>query len=171
MVDGSALLDGTNGNTITNTGTMALVDGAPHPGGNFQGTFINNGTIQILSKGGSVGVNIPGGQTFTLTGSGSLTMGDGTATPTTISHTSAAPHSRTSNRPRDRNNPKSHQRQQQRNHQRKHFPGYEQPAASIGPRGRNHQHWNFEASNGGVLVIGSTTINNRRHHRDRRGEF
>ena len=78
VVDTTALLDGTNGNTITNSGTMQLVDGAGHPGGNFQGTINNTGTIQILSKGAGVGLNIPGGQTFTLTGTGSLTMGDGT---------------------------------------------------------------------------------------------
>ena len=78
VVDGSALLDGTNGNTITNSGTMALVDGAPHPGGNFQGILMNKGTLQILSKGNGVGLGIPGGQTFTLTGTGNLTMGDGT---------------------------------------------------------------------------------------------
>jgi hypothetical protein len=41
VVDYTALFDGTNGNTITNSGTMQLVDGAPHPGGNFQGTFNN----------------------------------------------------------------------------------------------------------------------------------
>ena len=93
VVDGSALLDGTNGNTITNTGTMALVDGAPHPGGNFQGTLMNNGTLQILSKGNGVGLSIPGGQTFTLTGSGSLTWGTAPRTPTTIRTTSAAQHS------------------------------------------------------------------------------
>ena len=79
VVDGTVLLDGTNGNTITNSGTMQLVDGATHPGGNFQGTLANKGTIQILSRGAGVGLNIPGGQTFTLTGTGSLTMGDGTA--------------------------------------------------------------------------------------------
>jgi hypothetical protein len=51
LLTASALLDGTNGNTITNSGTMQLVDGAPHPGGNFQGTLMNKGTLQILSKG------------------------------------------------------------------------------------------------------------------------
>lgn len=79
VIDTSALLDGTNGNTITNSGTMALVDGAPHPGGNFQGTINNSGVIQILSAGNGVGVSIPSGQTLTLMGSGSLTMGDGTS--------------------------------------------------------------------------------------------
>jgi hypothetical protein len=78
VVDSSALLDGTNGNTITNSGTMQLVDGASHPGGNFQGAMNNTGTIQLLSKGSGFGINIPSGQTFTLSGSGSLTMGDGT---------------------------------------------------------------------------------------------
>jgi len=79
VVDSTALLDGTNGNTITNLGTMQLVDGAPHPGGYFQGTINNTGTIQILSKGSQFGINIPAGQTFTLSGSGSLTLGDGTS--------------------------------------------------------------------------------------------
>ena len=79
VVDSTALLDGTNGNTITNSGTMQLVDGAGHPGGNFQGTMNNTGTIQVLSRGNQVGLNIPGGQTFTLMGSGSLTLGDGTS--------------------------------------------------------------------------------------------
>ena len=91
VVDSSALLDGTNGNTITNSGTMQLVDGASHPGGNFQGTLMNQGTLQILSRGNGVGLNIPGGQTFTLTGTGSLTMGDGTAMLITIRTTSVAP--------------------------------------------------------------------------------
>lgn len=45
VIDTSATLDGTNGNTITNSGTMQLVDGAGHPGGNFQGTFNNTGSI------------------------------------------------------------------------------------------------------------------------------
>ncbi|HEV3275881.1 MAG TPA: hypothetical protein VG860_03620, partial [Terriglobia bacterium] len=78
VVDTSATLDGTNGNTITNSGTMQLVDGAPHPGGNFQGTINNTGSIQLLSKGSGIGINIPGGQTLTLMGRGNVTMGDGT---------------------------------------------------------------------------------------------
>jgi fibronectin-binding autotransporter adhesin len=80
VVDTSATLDGTNGNTITNSGTMELVTGAAHPGGNFQGTVNNTGAIQILSAGNTgVGLSIPGGQTFTLMGTGNLTMGDGTS--------------------------------------------------------------------------------------------
>jgi fibronectin-binding autotransporter adhesin len=81
VIDGTVLLDGTNGNTITNSGTMQLVDGASHPGGNFQGTINNTGTIQVLSRGNQVGLNIPSGQTFTLMGSGNLTLGDGTSNP------------------------------------------------------------------------------------------
>ena len=69
----STTLDGTNGNTITNKGTLAV-----NVTSNVQGTINNTGTFQILSNSGQAGVNIPGGQTFTLMGSGSLTMGDGT---------------------------------------------------------------------------------------------
>ena len=69
----STTLDGTNGNTITNKGTLAV-----NVTSNVQGTINNTGTFQILSNSGQAGVNIPGGQTFTLVGSGNLTMGDGT---------------------------------------------------------------------------------------------
>jgi len=69
----STTLDGTNGNTITNKGTLAV-----NVTSNVQGTINNTGTFQILSNSGQAGVNIPGGQTFTLMGSGNLTMGDGT---------------------------------------------------------------------------------------------
>ncbi|HEX8816144.1 MAG TPA: hypothetical protein VF753_11635 [Terriglobales bacterium] len=79
VVDQSVLLDGTNGNTITNSGTMQWVDGASHPGGFVQGTINNTGIIQVLSQGNGVGIGIPSGQTFTLSGSGNLTMGDGTS--------------------------------------------------------------------------------------------
>ena len=79
VVDSTVLLDGTNGNTITNSGTIQVVDGAVHPGANIQGTINNTGSIQLLSKGSQFGINIPSGQTFTLSGSGSLTMGDGTS--------------------------------------------------------------------------------------------
>ena len=70
----STTLDGTNGNTITNKGTLAV-----NVTSNVQGTINNTGTFQILSNSGQAGVNIPGGQTFTLMGSGNLTMGDGTS--------------------------------------------------------------------------------------------
>ncbi len=69
----STTIDGTNGNTITNKGTLAV-----NVTSNVQGTINNTGTFQILSNSGQAGVNIPGGQTFTLMGSGNLTMGDGT---------------------------------------------------------------------------------------------
>jgi hypothetical protein len=75
--DTTVLFDGTT-NPVTNAGTLQLIDGASHPGGNFQGTVKNTKTIQILSKGDEIVANIPGGQTWTLTGSGSMTLGDGT---------------------------------------------------------------------------------------------
>ena len=70
----STTLDGTSGNTITNAGTMIVPATI-----NVQGTINNTATFQILSSpNNQVGLNIPSGQTFTLSGSGSLTMGDGT---------------------------------------------------------------------------------------------
>jgi hypothetical protein len=161
VVDSSALLDGTNGNTITNSGTMQLVDGAPHPGGNFQGTINNTGTIGILSKGNGVGLNIPGGETFTLTGTGNLTMGDGTANAYNnqdyisgatlvnqqliqgtggIENLTGFTNSGTinANIPTGANNLQ----------------------LVLGRAGASTNTGTIEASNGGVLVIGSTTINN-----------
>lgn len=79
VVDTTVTLDGTDGNTITNSGTMELVDGAPHPGGNFQGTINNTGSLQVESRGNGITLNIPSNQTLTLTGSGNVTMGDGTS--------------------------------------------------------------------------------------------
>ncbi len=162
VVDSTALLDGTNGNTITNSGTMQLVDGAAHPGGNFQGTMNNTGTIQVLSRGNQVGLNIPGGQTFTLMGSGSLTLGDGTSNSynnqTGISGGGTFV-----------------------NQQLVQGSGYVLNLASFNnsgtinanvPTGTNNLQLQLgragastntgilEATNGGVLVVGSTTINN-----------
>jgi len=162
VVDGSALLDGTNGNTITNSGTMQLVDGAAHPGGNFQGTINNTGTIQVLSHGNQVGLNIPGGQTFTLMGGGSLTLGDGTSNSynnqTGISgggtfvnqqlvqgsgyilNLTAVNNSGTinANVPTGTNNLQ----------------------LQLGRAGASTNTGTIEATNGGVLLIGSTAINN-----------
>lgn len=161
VVDSSALLDGTNGNTITNSGTMELVDGAAHPGGNFQGTINNTGTIQVLSKGSGVGLNIPNGQTFTLTGTGNLTMGDGTSNAYnnddyisggtlvsqqliqgtgSIQNLTAFSNSGTinANVPTGTNNLQ----------------------LILGRAGASTNTGTIEASNGGVLLIGSTTINN-----------
>ncbi|MGA9966687.1 MAG: hypothetical protein WBQ10_15930 [Terriglobales bacterium] len=162
VVDSTALLDGTNGNTITNSGTMQLVDGAGHPGGNFQGTINNTGSIQVLSKGNQVGLNIPGGQTFTLMGSGSLTLGDGTSNSynnqTGISGGGTFV-----------------------NQQLVQGSGYVLNLASfnnsgtinanvptgtnnlqlqLGRAGASTNTGTIEATNGGVLVVGSTTINN-----------
>src|SRR5262249_10303233 len=64
---------------VTNSGTFQVPDGAAHPGCNFQGTINNTGTIQLLSKGNQITAGIPGGQTWTLTGGGNLTLGDGTS--------------------------------------------------------------------------------------------
>ena len=161
VVDTTALLDGTNGNTITNSGTMQLVDGAGHPGGNFQGTVNNTGTIQLLSRGGGLGVNIPGGQTFTLTGTGSLTMGDGTANAYnnqdyisggtfvneqlvqgtgSILNLAGFNNSGTINA----NIP----------------TGSSNLQLQLGRAGASTNTGTIEASNGGVLVVGSTTIDN-----------
>ena len=162
VVDTTTLLDGTNGNTITNSGTMQLVDGAPHPGGNFQGTLNNTGTIQLLSKGNQIGLNIPGGQTFTLMGSGSVILGDGTSNSynnqTGISgggtfvnqqlvqgsgfilNLTGFNNSGTinANIPTGTNNLQ----------------------LALGRAGASTNTGIIEASNGGVLVVGSTTINN-----------
>jgi len=75
----STTIDGTSGNTVSNRGTLLLPDVFNNPGASFQGTVNNSGSIQIVSAGNSVGLSIPSGQTFTLMGSGSLTMGDGTS--------------------------------------------------------------------------------------------
>jgi len=161
VVDSSALLDGTNGNTITNSGTMQLVDGASHPGGNFQGTINNTGIIQVLSKGDGVGLNIPNGQTFTLTGTGNLTMGDGTSNAYnndnyisggtlvsqqliqgtgTIQNLTSFSNSGTinDNVPTGTNNLQ----------------------LVLGRAGASTNTGTIEATNGGALLIGSTTINN-----------
>ena len=162
VVDGTVLLDGTNGNTITNSGTMQLVDGAPHPGGNFQGTMNNTGAIQVLSRGNQVGLNIPGGQTFTLMGSGGLTLGDGTSNSynnqTGISGGGTFVNQQlvqgsgyilnlngfnntgtiNANVPTGTNNLQ----------------------LQLGRAGASTNTGTIEASNGGVLLIGSTTINN-----------
>ena len=161
VVDSSALLDGTNGNTVTNSGTMQLVDGASHPGGNFQGTLMNQGTLQILSRGNGVGLNIPGGQTFTLTGTGSLTMGDGTVNAynnqnyisgatfvnqQTVTGTGGILNLTGFNNSGiiNANVP----------------PGTNNLQLQLGRAGASTNTGTIEASNGGVLVVGSTTINN-----------
>jgi len=162
LVDTSVLLDGTNGNTITNSGTMQLVDGAPHPGGNFQGVVNNTGTIQILSKGSQIGAGIPGGQTWTLMGSGSLILGDGTdngynnqvgisgngifANQQLVQGTGYILNlpSFTNSGTINANIP----------------TGTNNLQLQLGRAGASTNTGTIEASNGGVLVIGSTTINN-----------
>jgi subtilase-type serine protease len=162
VVDSTALLDGTNGNTINNSGTMQLVDGAGHPGGNFQGTLNNTGTIQVLSHGNQVGLNIPGGQTFTLMGSGSLTLGDGTSNSynnqTGISGGGTFVNQQlvqgsgyilnltgfTNSDTINANVP----------------TGTNNLQLQLGRAGASTNTGTIEATNGGVLVVGSTTINN-----------
>ncbi len=161
VVDGSALLDGTNGNTITNSGTMQLVDGAAHPGGNFQGTLNNKGAIQILSRGNGVGLNIPGGQTFTLTGTGNLTMGDGTdnaynnqdyiSGATFVNQQTVTGTGNILNLTGFNNSGTINAN----------IPtGTNNLQLQLGRAGASTNTGTIEASNGGVLVVGSTTINN-----------
>jgi fibronectin-binding autotransporter adhesin len=78
-VDNSTIMDGTDGDTITNTGTMVLNDTGGNAGASFQGTISNSGSLQIESRGDAVTLNIPANQTLTVTGSGNVTMGDGTS--------------------------------------------------------------------------------------------
>jgi hypothetical protein len=161
VVDGTATLDGTNGNTITNSGTMQLVDGASHPGGNFQGIIDNTGTIQVLSRGNALGVNIPGGQTLTLTGTGSLTMGDGTANAynnqnyisgaTLVNQQLIQGTGNILNLTSFNNNGTINAN----------VPtGTNNLQLLLGRAGASTNTGTIEASNGGVLVVGSTTINN-----------
>jgi len=154
-------IDGTNGSTVTNLGTLVIPDQGGHPGAAFQGTLMNKATFQILSKGDGVGLNIPGGQTFTLTGSGSLTMGDGTSNTYNnqnfisggsfvnqqlvqgtggILNLTGFNNSGTinANVPTGPNNLQ----------------------LQLGRAGPSTNTGTIEASNGGVLLIGSTTINN-----------
>ncbi len=157
--DNSTTIDGTNGNTITNKGTLAL----PEAGGgaSFQGTINNLGTIQILPTANGVTLSIPGSQTFTLMGSGSVIMGDGTSnaynnkagfgggtlvnqqtiqgTGTILNLTSF-----TNSGIIDANIP----------------PGTNNLVLQLGRAGSSTNTGTIEATNGGVLQIGSTTINN-----------
>ena len=161
VVDSSALLDGTNGNTITNSGTMQLVDGASHPGGNFQGTINNTGIIQVLSKGDGVGLNIPNGQTFTLTGTGNLTMGDGTSNAynndnyisggTLVSQQLIQGTGNIQNLTGFSNSGTINANVP---------PGTNNLQLVLGRAGASTNTGTIEATNGGALLIGSTTIDN-----------
>jgi fibronectin-binding autotransporter adhesin len=73
-VSGDTTIDGTT-SAVNNKGALVIPNGASS---NFQGTMNNTGTFKVLSTGSSTGLNIPGGETFTLAGSGSVIMGDGT---------------------------------------------------------------------------------------------
>jgi hypothetical protein len=162
LVDGSVLLDGTNGNTITNSGTMQLVDGAPHPGGNFQGVVNNTGTIQILSRGSQISAGIPSGQTWTLMGSGSLILGDGTSNAynnqvgvsgngTFANQQLVEGTGYILNLPSFTNSGTINAN----------IPtGTNNLQLVLGRAGASTNSGTIEATNGGVLVVGSTTINN-----------
>jgi len=152
----STTLDGTNGNTIANKGTLAV-----NVTSNVQGTINNTGTFQILSNSGQAGVNIPGGQTFTLMGSGSLTMGDGTANAynnqnfisgaTLVNQQLIQGTGGILNLSSFNNSGIINANVQ---------PGANNLQLQLGRAGASLNTGTIEASNGGVLLIGSTTINN-----------
>ena len=157
--DNSTTIDGTNGNTITNKGTLDV----PEAGGgsSFQGTINNSGSMQILPTANGVVLTIPSGQTLTLMGSGNVTMGDGTSNAYnnkagwgggtlvnqqtiqgtgTILNVTAFTNSGTI----DANVP----------------PGTNGLILQLGRAGASTNTGTLEATNGGVLQIGSVTINN-----------
>ena len=73
---GGSLLDGTT-STVNNAGTMII----NYQDLQAQGTLNNTGTIQILAptdENGQVFLQIPNGENLTVTGTGSIVMGDGT---------------------------------------------------------------------------------------------
>jgi len=155
----STTMDGTNGNTITNKGTLAVSE--PQGGSSFQGTVNNSGTLQILPTANGVVLTIPSGQTLTLMGTGNVTMGDGTSnaynnkggwgggtlvnqqtiqgTGTILNLTSF-----TNSGTIDANIP----------------VGPNSLVLQLGRAGASTNTGTLEATNGGVLQIGSTTINN-----------
>jgi hypothetical protein len=156
---GNTTIDGTT-STVNNKGTLAIPgNGLPY----FRGTMNNTGTFQILanSSGGAI-LNIGNGQTFTLSGSGNLAMGDGTSNSYNnqnyisgggtfvnqqlvqgtggILNLTSFNNSGTinANVPTGSNNLQ----------------------LQLGRAGASTNTGIIEASNGGVLVVGSTTINN-----------
>jgi fibronectin-binding autotransporter adhesin len=158
--DNGVLFDGTT-NPITNAGTLQLIDGAAHPGGNFQGTVKNTRTIQLLSKGNQIVAGIPGGQTWTLTGGGSLTLGDGTnnsynnqngISGGTFVNQQLVQGSGFIFNPAGFNNSGTINADVP--------PGTNNLQLQVGRSGASTNTGTMEATNGGVLVVGSTTINN-----------
>jgi hypothetical protein len=155
----STTMDGTNGNTITNKGTLAVSE--PQGGSNFQGTINNSGSMEILPTANGVVLTIPSGQTLTLMGSGTLTMGDGTSNAYnnkagwgggtlvnqqtiqgtgTILNLTGITNSGTINA--------------------NIATGTNNLMLQLGRAGASTNTGTIEASNGGVLQIGSVTINN-----------
>jgi len=154
-------IDGTNGNTVTNLGTLVIPDQGGHPGAAFQGTLMNKGVFQILSKGDGVGLNIPGGQTFTLTGGGTMTMGDGTSNAynnqnfisgaTFVNQQTLTGTGGILNLTSFSNSGVINANV---------ATGPNNLQLQLGRAGASTNTGTIEASNGGVLLIGSTTINN-----------
>jgi hypothetical protein len=73
---GGSLLDGTT-STVNNTGTMVI----NYQDLQAQGTLNNSGTMQILAPtndNGQTFLQIPNGENLTITGKGTIIMGDGT---------------------------------------------------------------------------------------------
>jgi hypothetical protein len=158
--DSGVLFDGTT-SAVTNAGTLQVIDGAPHPGASFQGTIKNTRTIQVLSQGAQVIAGIPNGQTWTLTGSGSMTLGDGT-----------------DNSYNNQNGISGGTFVNQQLVQGTGFifnlAGFDNSGTinadvrtgsnnlqlQVGRSGASTNTGTMEATNGGVLVLGSTTINN-----------
>lgn len=152
----STTLDGTNGNTITNKGTLAV-----NVTSNVQGAINNSGAFQILANSGQTGVNIPSGQTFTLSGTGSLTMGDGTDNAY-------------NNQPFISGGTLVNQQTIQGTGEILNLTGFTNSGTinaniptgtnnllmQLGRAGASTNTGTIEATNGGVLQIGSTTINN-----------
>ncbi len=159
--ENSTTVDGTNGNTVTNKGTLNVPDTGGNAGASFQGTVNNTGTMQILSTGDQVILSIPNGQTLTLMGSGSMTLGDGTSNSYnnkpgissgtlvnqqtiqgtgTILNLTAFTNSGTI----DANIP----------------TGTNNLVLQLGRTATGTNTGTIEATNGGVLQLGSTTLNN-----------
>ena len=159
----STTIDGTSGNTITNAGTLIIPAVGNNAGSSFQGAVNNTGSIQILANAnGGVGLNIPGGQTFTLSGTGSLIMGDGTSNSYNnqnyISGSGTFANQQLIEGSGGIENLGSFNNSGTINDN---VPtGTNNLQLLLGRAGASSNSGTIEATNGGGLVIGSTTINN-----------
>ena len=106
-------------------------------------------------------MNIPGGQTFTLMGTGSTDHGGRHRQLLQQPDFISGGHVREpADRPRDRGHSKSHGFTNSGTINANIRPRHKQPAASIGPAGASTNTGTIEATQRRSLVIGSTTINN-----------